>query len=105
MGLEIQSKTRSLLRSKKTLLFLLMSFLQKYLIFNKVKSKKQLAGHSNTCHMPIILATRRLTNSKLPRLTYSESLWKDERREKEREGRRKEGREGDKKQQKSQTSV
>lgn len=34
--------------------------------------------------MPIILATRRLTNSKLPRLTHSESLWKDERR---REGR------------------
>lgn len=39
--------------------------------------------------MPIILATRRLTNSKLPRLTHSESLWKDERR-------RKRGKEGEK---------
>lgn len=74
-----------------TLLFLLMSFLQKYLIFNKVKSKKktkQLAEHSDTCHMTIILATRRLTNSKLPILTHSESLRKDERK-------RKRGKEGE----------
>lgn len=38
--------------------------------------------------MTIILATRRLTNSKLPILTHSESLRKDERK-------RKRGKEGE----------
>lgn len=86
-----------------TLLFLLMSFLQKYLIFNKVKSKKKNQAISWTqWHLPHDYNPGNQEADKF-KVTYIDTQWVTKegwKEKKEREGRRMGGREGDKKQQK-----